>query len=277
MTQIVEANHKATKILVADDDPAVVGVLAKRLEGIGFDVLTATNGLQALIKAHRSHPDFMIIDVNMPEMDGISVCAELRESAKFPLDVIVITGSADPEIIERCEALRAFYRPKGSDFWKHLVSALTEILPIPNTQLHKLNSGLGLPKLSRVLLVDDDVNVANFLSSRLQKAGAELLYASNATQGYQIACRKKPSVIVSDYFMPNGDGLWLLRRLRKTRVTRAIPFLLLSGRKIEARLLEVLTRDVCGAPGVAQVLEKSLDPEELFNGLSKFCGLTKRW
>src|ERR1700685_2166773 len=121
MTQIVETNYKATKILVADDDPAVVGVLAKRLEGIGFDVLTATNGFQALIKAHRSQPDIMIIDVNMPEVDGLSVCAQLRESIKFSLDVIIITGSADAEIIERCETLGAFYRPKGSNFWTAFV------------------------------------------------------------------------------------------------------------------------------------------------------------
>jgi CheY-like chemotaxis protein len=274
---IVETNPKVTKILVADDDPAVVGVLARRLVGVGFDVLTATNGFQALIKARRSQPDIIIIDVNMPEVDGLSVCAQLRESTKFSLDVIVITGSADAEIIERCEALRAFYRRKGSDFWNDLVSALTEILPFTTAQLPKLNTGIVLPKLSRVLLVDDDVNVGNFLSSRLRKAGAELLYASNATQGYQIARSKMPSVVVSDYFMPNGDALWLLRRLRKTPVTRAIPFLLLSGRKIDARLLAVLSRDVCGAPGIAQVLEKSLDPEELFNALSKFCGLMKKW
>ena len=61
------------KMLIADDDPAIVKLLAERCSNLGFEVDTASNGVQALIKASRSHPDIMIIDINMPEADGLTV------------------------------------------------------------------------------------------------------------------------------------------------------------------------------------------------------------
>ena len=70
MTNLAEASHKAPKVLIADDDPAIVKLLADRCAKMGFAVETAANGMQLLIKARRNHPDIMIIDVNMPELDG---------------------------------------------------------------------------------------------------------------------------------------------------------------------------------------------------------------
>ncbi len=67
----------APKMLIADDDPAVVRLLANRCTKMGFDVETATNGIQALVQARRSPFDVVIIDVNMPHLDGLSICALL--------------------------------------------------------------------------------------------------------------------------------------------------------------------------------------------------------
>ena len=68
MNDALELSSRLPLMLIADDDPAIVKMLADRCAGVGFEVETATNGLQALIKANRSHPDVMIIDVNMPEL-----------------------------------------------------------------------------------------------------------------------------------------------------------------------------------------------------------------
>src|ERR1700685_2918763 len=91
------------RILIADDDSSVVRLLADRCARAGFEVDTAINGIQALIKANRSHPDVMIIDVNMPEADGLTVCARLLDSSKRSLNVVVVTGSREVETVERCE------------------------------------------------------------------------------------------------------------------------------------------------------------------------------
>ncbi len=67
------ATRSPPKMLIADDDPLIVMALADRCARMGFEIETATNGLQAMIKASRSKPDILVIDVNMPEADGLSV------------------------------------------------------------------------------------------------------------------------------------------------------------------------------------------------------------
>jgi CheY-like chemotaxis protein len=97
----------APKILIADDDPCVLRAVADRCTRMGFDVETASNGLQALIKAGQHRPDILVIDVHMPEVDGISVLTYLPETAQKFLHVIVVTGHPGQGTVEMCKGLNA--------------------------------------------------------------------------------------------------------------------------------------------------------------------------
>ena len=103
-----QSSDAALKMLIADDDPSIVKVIADRCMRMGFDVETATNGIQAALKATRYEPDVLVIDVNMPEIDGLSVCAHLLTPDRMPLNVIVVTGSRDPEWSNAARALAHF-------------------------------------------------------------------------------------------------------------------------------------------------------------------------
>jgi CheY-like chemotaxis protein len=273
MTHAHEVTGKP-KMLIADDDPAIVRLLAERCKSVGFEVETATNGIQALLKANRSHPDIMIIDVNMPEADGLTVCARLLDPSKRPLDVVVVTGSRETETLERCQGFGAFYVRKGPKFWSGLGAALTAIFPLMADRFRELRQreGAEMRERPRALVIDDDVAIEQLLSSRLDKCGVELLFASDIALGYRMACREAPSVIVSDYFLPNGGIPYLLARLRTTPDTWDIPVLVLTGRNLDEITVQSLMREVCGKPGVAQIFKKSLDTGELFGALQKLCG-----
>jgi CheY-like chemotaxis protein len=264
------------RMLIADDDPSIVRLLADHCARMGFNVDTAANGIQALLKASRAKPDILVIDVNMPEVDGLSVCAHLLDPARAPVNVIVITGSRDRETLERCEGFGAHYVRKGHDFWADLEDALAEIsshlagrvrqsdAPAPAVRCHP-----------RVLLVDDDSDVSRFLTSRLEKCGIKVIYASDAAQGFRMACRDEPAVIVTDYFMPDGDAQYLLMRLRTNEATSNIPVIVLSGRELNGVAVQNLQREICGHPGAAKILRKSNDTFELFDALQKFCGFER--
>ena len=71
--------EKTFKILVVDDEPDILEFLSYNLEKEGFQVETAENGKQALEKAKKSQPDIVLLDVMMPEMDGIEACRTMRE------------------------------------------------------------------------------------------------------------------------------------------------------------------------------------------------------
>lgn len=70
---------KKQKILLVDDDPDILEFIAYNLEKEGFEVARANNGLQALEIAQSFVPDLILLDVMMPEMDGIETCARMRE------------------------------------------------------------------------------------------------------------------------------------------------------------------------------------------------------
>jgi two-component system alkaline phosphatase synthesis response regulator PhoP len=73
------------KILVVDDEPNIVKALKAYLEKAGFRVVTAGDGPSALVSFEKEHPDFMILDLNLPGMDGFEVCRIVRKTSDIPI------------------------------------------------------------------------------------------------------------------------------------------------------------------------------------------------
>lgn len=265
-------------LLIADDDPAVLQFLTTRCEKLGFKVDTAGNGIQLLIKARQGHHDVLIVDVNMPELDGISASARLLDPSGKPIEVIIMSGASNQDTAERCESLGMFYSRKGTNFWSQVESALMSIYPamsVATPAAEKAAADTFMPKRPRVLVVDDDPSVEAFLSSRLAKFGIDTIYAANAVTAVRMAARLKPSVIISDYHMPDGDAQYLLSRLRTTAGTEKIPVFVLSGKDIDEVTEQKLRREILGQTGAMHIFKKSFDIHELFQALEQFCAFEK--
>ena len=71
------------KVLLVDDEPDILEFLKYNLEANGFMVITTDNGISALEIAEKERPDIIVLDVMMPQMDGIEVCNQLREKKHF--------------------------------------------------------------------------------------------------------------------------------------------------------------------------------------------------
>ena len=99
MTEIahVEEQHRPlSRILVVEDERAMRTVLHDCLERQGYRVLLAEDGVAALEIALREHPDLIVLDVMMPRLDGLAVCAELRRLAR-PVPVLMLTAKGTVE------------------------------------------------------------------------------------------------------------------------------------------------------------------------------------
>ena len=77
------------KILLVDDEPDILEIISFNLEKVGYQVATASNGLEALQKAKKFLPHLIILDVMMPELDGIETCERLRQEEKFQETIIM--------------------------------------------------------------------------------------------------------------------------------------------------------------------------------------------
>jgi DNA-binding response OmpR family regulator len=83
------------KILIADDDADLRALIGFALTNAGFDVCTATDGAQALQAFDREAPDFLLLDVNMPELNGLEVCREVRRRSAVPIMMLTVRDQED--------------------------------------------------------------------------------------------------------------------------------------------------------------------------------------
>jgi DNA-binding response OmpR family regulator len=83
----------AKKILVIDDEPKIVEICQDYLVKAGFDVSHAYDGRTGLAMAHRIQPDLVVLDLMLPEMDGLEVCRELRRESGVP--IIMLTARVE--------------------------------------------------------------------------------------------------------------------------------------------------------------------------------------
>ena len=86
----------ARKILVVDDEAVLVETIAYNLEQAGYQVITAADGGSALEAARRETPDLVILDIMLPEMDGLEVCRQLRrEHTTATIPIMMLTAKGD--------------------------------------------------------------------------------------------------------------------------------------------------------------------------------------
>ena len=83
------------RILVVDDQPDILAVLQSMLTAEGFDVVVAQDALSGLRAAYQSHPDAILLDVMMPEVDGFEACRRLREMTDVPIIFVTAKGTIE--------------------------------------------------------------------------------------------------------------------------------------------------------------------------------------
>jgi two-component system alkaline phosphatase synthesis response regulator PhoP len=123
------ADLEVTKVLVADDDEDLLGYIKFRLEHAGYDVVTASNGEEALRLALEERPSLAVLDVRMPKLDGFQVTRQIRTSAVSEMPVILLTASSEGE------DMVAGYEAGADDYLRKPFSAPEELLSSVNEAL----------------------------------------------------------------------------------------------------------------------------------------------
>jgi len=116
------------RILVADDDPDILKIVAANLRAEGFEVDAVSNGFEAQARAVRTLPDLIVLDVTMPGRDGLEVLTALRarpDTRDIPV-VLLTARSSDSDIWEGWKAGAAYYltKPFETDELLHFVNSV---------------------------------------------------------------------------------------------------------------------------------------------------------
>ena len=89
----------SVRILVVDDEPSVTNLIAYNLRKAHYEVLTAANGREALQLARQAAPDLILLDLMIPEIDGLDVCRELRRTSDIPIIMVTARGEETDRVI----------------------------------------------------------------------------------------------------------------------------------------------------------------------------------
>ena len=92
--------QKIPKILVVDDDPDIVEILRYNLSLAGYDVKSAVNGKEAIKKAKLFIPEIILLDIMMPEMDGIEACSQLKEISSLSNTIIIFLSARNEDFTQ---------------------------------------------------------------------------------------------------------------------------------------------------------------------------------
>ena len=93
-----EQTEAKQKILIADDEASIRRILETRLSMIGYDIVTAADGEEAVAVFNKENPDLVVLDVMMPKMDGYGVCREIRRTSDVPIIILTALGDVSERI-----------------------------------------------------------------------------------------------------------------------------------------------------------------------------------
>ncbi|HXM90593.1 MAG TPA: response regulator, partial [Candidatus Dormibacteraeota bacterium] len=94
---------KAATILVVDDEPQIRRVLRTTLTAEGYTIIEARDGTEAFEKVRDAKPDLILLDMNMPGVDGLQTCREIRTSSEVPI-IMLTVRSAEKDKVRALDA-----------------------------------------------------------------------------------------------------------------------------------------------------------------------------
>ncbi len=110
---------------------------------------------------------------------------------------------------------------------------------------------------NKVLVADDEIHIIHVVAIKLRNNGYEVIAANNGAEAYDLACREKPDIVVTDFQMPVMTGLELIAKLREDERTKDIPVVLLTARSF------AVTQEQQETLRVSSCLSKPFSPKEL--------------
>ncbi len=260
------------RILVVDDIPANVKLLEARLIAEYFDVLTASDGYQALAICERNQVDLILLDIMMPGMDGFEVCERLKSNPKTShIPVVMVTALDQPA--DRVRGLKA----GADDFLTKPVNDLQLIARVKSLlRLKTLSDELriraqtahtmGIDELLRadqrgeeggqIMLVDGRANSQERIIKALKPIGN--VFAISDAQAAVFEASENPfDLVIVNSNIDDYDPLRLCSQLRSLERTRFLPILIITEQGDDEMVVRALDL------GVNDYIVRPVDPNEL--------------
>lgn len=255
------------RVLVVDDERRNVMVIATRLRALGYEVLEAKDGGEALAILRSTPVDLVLSDVMMPVVDGFELIRRIRSDTTLAaLPVVLVTaldGTAD--------RVRGFEAGASDFLTKPVNPAELELRVQSQVRLHRLQQELDHrsqilrfsaeaddPPAGRVFVLEDDPHWRAVLIELLQARGYVVEAACDLGSGIAAAERADPDVLLVDLKLPDGEGSDFIRLFRNLGLERHVPAIMVVTGVDDAQ-----EKLACLRHGADDYVTKPITPVEL--------------
>jgi len=232
---------ETARILVVDDDANIINFFQSVLEEQGYTVATAGNGLEAIQKVKEFHPEVILLDVIMPEMDGYEVTEELKgDPETSSISIILVTGM--DTLDDKVRGLEAgaddfITKPFNFDELVARVRSLVKLKRLQDqlanlqkefTQDTLLKQKQGLSQ-NMILVVEDDERISKVMSNVLGTGGYITHTVKDGLEAMEFLKDNVPDIILLDLMLPGLDGMEVLKRVRESPLTMEVPVIVVTA------------------------------------------------
>ncbi len=210
-----EPARPGARILVVDDDAATRDLLARFLKREGFEVTGAADGQAGLTLARALRPQAILLDVEMPKMDGWSVLHALRQDPALADTPVVMVSVKNEQSLA--------YALGATDYL---------LKPVDWDRLKRVMDRLHPGKEGTVLVIDDDEGARERMRFALSRGGWTVVEAEDGQRALERLDGVTPSLILLDLMMPVMDGFAFLKRLRQRPDGGLVPVVVLTAKDV---------------------------------------------
>ena len=236
------AEKKQASVLIVDDDDMNRDLLSRGLDKYNFITTSVDSGKAALEQFNVQLFDIVLLDINMPGMDGFEVLKYIKGNDRHRnMKVIMMSAQNDIEAVQTC-------KNNGADDYLLKPLSLSKVVKRVAQQLDdsfslKSQREPGLStKMATILVIDDEEINRSLLERRIKKYGYTPITASSAKSGLKILRHNSIDLILLDIMMPDVDGVTLLAQMKKIEAVKNIPVIMLtaqSEKESVARCMEL--------------------------------------
>jgi DNA-binding response OmpR family regulator len=271
------------KVLLIDDNELIGQLVAEILADQPLHVFTTVDVREGLRIAMTEKPDLLLLDIDMPEVNGLDLLKQIRSmQTTQDLPVVMLTANERLSSIQRATELGVLGYILKPFKHAYLIERLAYFLGLSSEAMNaekenqqplakQVVAKARAVKTKNLLLIDDEPLFGDLVAAMLEDTIFAVHIMTDPREGLRWAMTQPVDLIMLDLNLPEMDGFEIGQQLKKMRATQNIPILVISG-----YLSPEVERDVL-AMGAADFLGKPFTPLQLIQALTQLTGKPVYW
>ena len=235
---------------MVEDDPMIAEIYHKKFSAADFEVVVVSSGREFLAKVKEKKFDLALLDMVLPEMNGIEILQELKKGDyNQEMKVFIFSNLTSREDYDKAMQNGADgFIPKTQFNPSELVNEIRRLLNEFEERKKneaRMNDSSEAPKENeniskkRILFIEDEKAFLEIFVKKLRDDGYEVETAENGAWGFKEAMSKDFDLVITDMVMPAMDGIDIVKKLRMEEKTKDIPVIVISASSTDEKVKEV--------------------------------------